>query len=256
MVLIFCPQASNTKQHQNNNKPDFRQWLTRATQRTALSLVVIGFGFSIQLSTQAETARIDDITIDRQPDETYDSLVQRAESAAITALQQGFNQGSQITDVYVVILGQNQGTIAPVLAVGVSRPQWSGGSDGFTYFNSARGLLGLEEQQLATADSPSPQGTTPPPPPGQQQDNPSSPTNAREVINNTPVQPGNTPSGATPPPGSPAVVPSPQSPGGIAPVTPAGDDNLNTTPTPVAPVTFPAPPNLPQVSPAADPASN
>lgn len=248
MRLIFCPQASKTEQHQNKNNPNFGRSLKQLTQLTALSLLLTGFGFLSQQIAQAETVRIDNITIDRQPDETYDSLIQRAELAATTALSQGFNQGSQITDVSVVILGQNQGVIAPVLAIDVSRPQWSGGNDRFTYFNSARSLLRLEEQQLATADSPQGTENTPPPPPAQQQNNP--PGNAREVINNTPVEPVNPSPEAAPLPGSPALVPRPQAPG-IAPVTSPGDNIVDPTQeAPAAPVTAPTPQTLPQVDPA------
>ncbi len=245
MRLIFCKQALKTKQHQNKSKPDFGQWITRATQMTALSLLIIGFGSLGEQTAQAETARIDDITIDRQPDETYDSLIQRAELAATSALQQGFDQGSQITDVYVVILGQNQGVIAPVLAVSVSRPQWNGGSDGFTYFNSARSLLRLDEQQLATADTPPQQRNTPPVTP-RQQNNPNPPS-AREVINNAPTQPTNS-APSTPLPGSPALVPSPQSPGTPlvpspqSPGTPSvnsPENNSNSGQPSVAPTTAP-----------------
>lgn len=260
MRFIFCKQASKIKQHQNESKPYFGQWLTRATQLTTISLLLIGFGFPIK-QVQADTARIDDIIIDRQPGETYDSLIQRAESAARTAVRQSFDQGSQITDVSIVILGQNQGGIAPVLTVALSRPQWNRNSntqDGFTYFNSARSLLRLEEQQLATADSPPEQKTTPSVTPRQQRNNPNTPGSARQIINNAPILPINSAPGAAPLPGSPALVPRPQAPG-ITPVTSPGDNqnqsspgnNLNTTPSrsPVAPVTAPTPQNLPQVDP-------
>ncbi len=245
MRVIFCLQASKTKQHQNKIKPTFGQWLTEVTKLTALSLTLIGVGFLFQHTAQADTARIDDITIDRQPDETYDSLIQRAETAARTALLQGFNRSSQITDVSVIILGQNQGVIAPVLAIGLSRPQWRGGNDKFTYFNSARSLLRLEEQPLAVGSTGGGQ-RTPPPPPRQRRNNPAG--SAREIINNAPVQPVNFPPGAVPLPGSPALVPRPQSPG-ITPITSPGD-NFNAAPIPTTPVTAPTPQNLPQVNPA------
>ena len=245
MKVIFCQQASKTKQHQNKIKPNFGQWLTEVTKLTALSLTLIGVSFLFQQTAQAEMTRIDDITIDRQPDETYDSLIQRAETAARTALLQGFNRSSQITDVSVIILGQNQGVIAPVLAIGLSRPQWSGGSNKFTYFNSARSLLRLEEQPLAV-ESTGGGETTPPPPPGQRPNNPAG--SAREIINNVPVRPVNAPPGAAPLPGSPALVPRPQSPG-ITPVTSPGD-NFNAAPIPETPVTAPTPQTLPQINPA------
>lgn len=271
MRFILCQQASRTKHYQNKSNPYFGQWMTKATQLTAILSIVVGIGFSLQQTAQADTARVDDITIDRQPDETYDSLIQRAESAARIAVEQSFDQ-AQVTDVSVVILGQNQGVIAPVLTVEVSRPQWNNNAqDGFTYFNSARSLLRLEEQQLATADSPEQQTNTPAPS-RQQPNNPRTPGSAREIINNAPTTPATSTPGATPLPGSPALVPRPQVPG-VAPVTSPGDNestgntgntgntgstgntentgnNVNTTaPPPVAPVTAPSPDSLPQVNP-------
>ena len=243
MRVIFCLQASKTKQYQNKIKPNFGQWLTEVTKLTALSLTLIGVSFLFQPTAQAETARIDDITIDRQPDETYDSLIQRAETAARTALLQGFNRSSQITNVSVVVLGQNQGMIAPVLAIGLSRPQWRGGNDKFTYFNSARSLLRLEEQPLAVESTRGGEGT--PPSPRQRRNNPGG--SAREIINNAPVRPVNVQPGAVPLPGSPALVPRPQLPG-ITPVTSPGD-NFNAAPIPQT-VTTPTPQNLPQINPA------
>ncbi len=254
MRLIFCQQASKTRQHQNNTAPDFGQWLTKVTQLTALSLTVLGFSFFTQQLAQAETARIDDITIERQPNETYDSLVQRAETAATAALEQGFNRSSQITDVSIVVLGQNQGAIVPVLAIGVSRPQWTRGSDEFTYFNSARSLLRLDEQQVA-AEPAEGEGSTPSPPPGQPQNNSNPPGSAREIINNTPSgQPVNTPSGVAPLPGSPTLVPRPQAPG-ISPVTSPGD-NLDTPAPAVNPGTAPTPQTAPGIAPVDSPSNN
>jgi hypothetical protein len=219
MRLIFCTQASKTKQHQNKSNPYFGQWMTKVTQVTALSLILIGFGYSVQHTARADTTRIDNITIDRQPNETYDSLVQRAESAARAAVEQSFDQGSRTTNVSVVILGQNQGVIAPVLAIGVSRPQWRSGGNEITYFNSARSLLRLEEQQLATADSPQEQKNTPSVPTPPPQTNPNNPGSSRQLINNSPTTtPVNPAPGATPSPVSPGVVPSNQTPG-ITPVT-------------------------------------
>jgi len=253
MRFILCQQASKIKQYQNKSNFYFGQWIARATQLTAISLILVGLGFPISQTAQADTARVDDITIDRQPDESYDNLIQRAESAARIAVEQSFDR-AQVTEVSVVILGQNQGVIAPVLTVEVSRPQWSNNAqDGFTYFNSARSLLRLDEQQLATADSPQQQTNTPVPP-RQQPNNPRIPGSAREIINNAPTTPATPAPGATPLPGSPALVPRPQVPG-VAPVTSPGDNetpgnNVNPTPPPVAPVTTPSPDTLPQVTPA------
>lgn len=224
MRLKFRKQASKIKQKLIYSKTDFWQRLTKIAPLTSILLLVIG-GWATPEIAQAETARIDNITIERQPDENFESLIGRAEAAARTAVQQGFDQGSQVTDVSVVVLGQNQGIIAPVLVVELSRPEWNNSTqNGITYFSSARSLLRLDEQQLAnTNPNQSPGQETPPTPPGGQQNNSSSPDSSREVINSTPVQqsPSTLP-GATPLPGGPALTPNPQEPA-TTPTTSPGD---------------------------------
>lgn len=214
MRLKFRKQASKIKEKLTHSKIYFWQRLTKIAPLTSILLLLIGSWMTTEIA-QAETARIDNITIERQPDENYESLIGRAEAAARTAVQQGFEQGSQVTDVSVVVLGQNQGIIAPVLVVELSRPEWSNSTqNGITYFSSARSLLRLDEQQLAnTNPNPSPEQETPPAPPGGQQNNSSSPGSSRDVINTTPAQqsPSTLP-GATSLPGGPALTPNPQEP--------------------------------------------
>lgn len=225
MRLKFRKQASKIKQKLTDSRIDVWQRLTKIAPLTSILLLLIGSWATTEIA-QAETARIDNITIERQPDETYESLIGRAEAAARTAVQRGFDQGSQVTDVSVVVLGQNQGIIAPVLVVELSRPEWTNSTqNGITYFSSARSLLRLDEQQLAnTNPNQSPEQATPPTPLGRQQNNSSFPGSSREVINSTPAQQSNPPTlpGATPLPGGPALTPRPQEPA-TTPTTSPGD---------------------------------
>lgn len=97
---------------------------------------------------QAQTVNLD-VNIDRRPNETYESLLIRAEAAAKAAVAKNFNdRGNQ--GVSVTVVAHNQGAIAPVLNLKVSRSQGlsSRTTRGITYFNQARSLLRLEE--LAT----------------------------------------------------------------------------------------------------------
>lgn len=287
MRLKFRKQASKIKQKLTHSRIDVWQRLTKIAPLTSILLLLIGSWATTGIA-QAETARIDNITIERQPDENYESLIGRAEAAARTAVQQGFDQGSQVTDVSVVVLGQNQGIIAPVLVVELSRPEWNSREtqSGITYFSSARSLLRLDEQQLAnTNPNQSPEQQTPPTPPGGQQNNSSFPGSSREVINSTPAQQSPTTlPGATPLPGGPALTPRPQepvttpttSPGdtstppsdtsnpnnnpGTTNSTPVNNSTDTTNPTPVnndtpqitgpTPVNEPSSPTLPQGTPS------
>jgi len=225
MRLKFRKQASKIKQKLTDSRIDVWQRLTKIAPLTSILLLLIGSWATTGIA-QAETARIDNITIERQPDENYESLIGRAEAAARTAVQQGFDQGSQVTNVSVVVLGQNQGIIAPVLVVELSRPEWNSRQtqNGITYFSSARSLLRLDEQQLAnTNPNQSPEQATPSTPPGGQQNNSSFPGSSREVINSTPAQQSPTTlPGATPLPGGPALTPNPQEPV-TTPTTSPGD---------------------------------
>ncbi|MFK0730503.1 MAG: hypothetical protein HEQ35_24105 [Gloeotrichia echinulata IR180] len=92
---------------------------------------------------RAYTARVD-LAIDRLPEENYETILRRAEAAARAAAQRSFDQDILVTDVSIFISVQNQGAIAPVLALDVSRPKWRNRPDPqkwATYFKTARSLL-------------------------------------------------------------------------------------------------------------------
>jgi hypothetical protein len=100
---------------------------------------------------RAYTARVD-LAIDRLPEETYETILTRAEAAARAAAQRSFDQDILVTDVSVIISVQSLGAIAPVLALEVTRPQWRNRPDPqrwATYFKTARSLL-LFEPNLTT----------------------------------------------------------------------------------------------------------
>ncbi|MCX7595096.1 MAG: hypothetical protein N2235_15320 [Fischerella sp.] len=94
-------------------------------------------------TVQAYTARVD-LAIDRLPEENYQTLMQRAEAAARAAAQRSFDQDILVTDVSIYVSVQNQGAIAPVLELAVSRQQWRSRPDPrrwAKYFKTARSLL-------------------------------------------------------------------------------------------------------------------
>ena len=96
---------------------------------------------------QAYTARVD-LLIDRLPKESYETVLRRAESAARAATQRSFDQDILVTEVSVIISAQNQGAIAPILSLEVSRPQWQKLPDPqnwTTYFKTARSLLLIDQ---------------------------------------------------------------------------------------------------------------
>ena len=159
MGCKFREQASTAIQSQSDSLSfavtQFRQWFAGKTQMATLA-VLLGLGGGLWVSlevispqvAQADTKRLD-LTIERQPNETYETLLRRAEAAAKAAAQASFDQDDQVTDVSVIIVGQNQGSLAPVLSMEVSRPN---AQSGVKYFTSARALLKFEEIATTTPD--------------------------------------------------------------------------------------------------------
>lgn len=119
--------------------------------RIAQAVVLLGTAVPIWLTmgalapeiVRAYTARVD-LFIDRLPEENYETLLQRAEAAARAAAQRSFDQDILVTDVSIFVSVQNNGAIAPVLELAVTRPQWRQRPDPrrwAKYFKTARSLL-------------------------------------------------------------------------------------------------------------------
>lgn len=98
-------------------------------------------------SAYAYTDRVN-ITLEREADEPYEGLAQRAEMAARTAAQQSFSRDILITEVDVTILGQNGLAVVPILRLTVSRNDWRSRPDPHywsSYYSAAKMLLELED---------------------------------------------------------------------------------------------------------------
>ncbi|MFB2893537.1 hypothetical protein ACE1CI_11550, partial [Aerosakkonemataceae cyanobacterium BLCC-F50] len=132
-----------------------RSWLKSYHFVFPMLFALAGLGSTLAITTPAwaqTTTRINsngtrvDVTLNRQPNESYDTLVGRAQAAARNALTRSFNQNPSAKRVSVTILGQNAGQIVPILALNVDRQTWASGQDLqrlATYFPTSRSLLGL-----------------------------------------------------------------------------------------------------------------
>lgn len=100
---------------------------------------------AVTAPVQAYTARLD-VTIDRAPSETYDSIVRRAEVVARAAVQRGFDRDLLANEVSVIIVGRNGGMASPVISVWVTRSQWQSRPDTkrwATYYRGSKSFLGF-----------------------------------------------------------------------------------------------------------------
>ncbi|MFB2922591.1 hypothetical protein ACE1CB_29470 [Aerosakkonema sp. BLCC-F2] len=98
-----------------------------------------------QTIQRSDIARLN-LTLNSQPNENYDTLIRRAEAAARDVAGRSFSQNAAIRGVAVTILGQNAGSIAPLLSLQVNRQNWISQPDTqrwATYFKNAPTLLGI-----------------------------------------------------------------------------------------------------------------
>ncbi|MFB2835848.1 hypothetical protein, partial [Floridanema evergladense] len=130
-----------------------------------------GLGSTLVVTTpaKAQTAtRINgngtriDVTLNRQPNESYETLITRGQTAARNALTRSFNQNPSARRVSVTILGENSGQIVPLFSLNVDRQTWATGQDVnrfATYFPNSRSLLGLRTPTLNNNVANQPQQT-------------------------------------------------------------------------------------------------
>lgn len=205
------------------SKPNLKNCLR---QRLSLygCLAALWTGAGVWLGWQAIAPQVvfaatyrQEVTLSPEPEETYQTLIRRAEAAARVAAQQGFDNNSTVTDVVITVLGEEQEQIVPLLTLNVSRADWRSFPDPqrwATYYRAARTLLQLD-----------PVVTTPPP------------------IQPTPVQP--TPTDPTATPTAAPTTPLPNNiPGSVPTPLPTGTPGQ---PSPATPTSAPGTPGSPVI---------
>jgi hypothetical protein len=98
-------------------------------------------------SVAAQTAEVN-IAIARQNEETYEDFLRRAEATASKTIHSRFKQEPAVSELRVAIVGENEGAIAPVLSLKVSRNSWRTSPNiqqWATYYPDSKFLLGFEQ---------------------------------------------------------------------------------------------------------------
>src|SRR5919199_122963 len=222
-------------------KKSFAELLKPIAKKPILSvslLSVLSFGGISWLTlaaiaphrAQAYTANVS-VSLNRQPNETFQSFMRRAESVARAAAQRSFDRDILVTDVAVTIVGQNDGAIVPLLSLKVSRQAWKSRPDPqrwASYFPNTQLLLGIKDPEdrsgTQRGTTPGP-GATPRPTTPQAGANPQQPPTRVITLPGAPNQiilPGNPQNAPTQPapgtpvqisPGTPQATPDQAAPG-------------------------------------------
>lgn len=84
-----------------------------------------------------------EIYLTRQGGETYENLLERSAIIARAATQRTFDTDVLVTEVAVIILADNEGLIAPLLTLNVSREDWWQKPDPKAWINYYDGISTL-----------------------------------------------------------------------------------------------------------------
>lgn len=185
---------------------------------------------------QAYTGRLA-ISLEAQPDESFEALIRRAEAVARAAAQRNFDRDILVTDVQIIVSAEKLSRVSPILTLEATRYQWSRQPDArrwATYYKNAKRLLGFADSSPTTTSAPAAR----PPAPAPTQTSPNTTTNPNPT--NTP----NAAPAAPPQPLSPFPS-STQQPLSPFPTTSPSDGTGGN----VQPTTTPAPTNQPAGSP-------
>ncbi|MBE9192093.1 hypothetical protein IQ230_17385 [Gloeocapsopsis crepidinum LEGE 06123] len=175
-MMWFHHQPSKKTQLTCDNWTKYRK-IAANVSKTTLLTVLLGLGCDFLVTraaiaqnapqsdqAQARPARMN-LAVNRQPQETYESLMNRAETVAITAVKQRFSQDKHAPAVSVMIVAHSYGAIAPVLSLEVSRNQWQYSKaetkDQMKYFSTAKMLLGFDGTASSNSDQPQTSQATP-----------------------------------------------------------------------------------------------
>ncbi|MGQ4649127.1 hypothetical protein [Lyngbya aestuarii] len=89
--------------------------------------------------------------------QSFENLVQYAENFAKNSIDQEFTANPKATEVNLIILGEHQGQVVPLLRSTVSRSQWQQNfkmRSWTRYFASSAFLLGFRDTQPSQASKP------------------------------------------------------------------------------------------------------
>lgn len=212
---------------------------------TALTLVGVT-GLTLEaIAPQVSYAAEDRLTmvLARERNETFASMVERAERAISQVAQRRFDSDPAIDQVMITVLGENRSLVAPILSISVSRQDWRASRSVeylATYYPTSEALLQLEDTPpaatpVATPASGGQPAATQSPPAGSQP----AATQAPSATGTQPAPMQTVPSGS-----SPSADPT-QAPIGI---TPDRTDPSDTSPS----ETDPAGANPDDTQPATD----
>lgn len=90
-------------------------------------------------------------------DQRYESVIEQAESLATTAINEGFAEGSDVTEIYIQVFGETNGQEVPLIASRVTYGDWQRDPRihrWTRYFANAGLLLGFYAPQPVQSTSP------------------------------------------------------------------------------------------------------
>ncbi len=139
--------------------------LTKISLVTILGLSGISWGVISAIAPQSAQAYVarTNVSLDAQLGESFETLLIRAEGVARASAQRLLDSDVLVTEVAITIMGRNQGSVAPILRLQVSRDNWRSQPEAnywATYFVVSEVLLNMQPNETSTAQATSPEPTS------------------------------------------------------------------------------------------------
>jgi hypothetical protein len=166
MTRLRAAISKNVDRYSRILQPKF--WLPLVVSLGLAGEIILLESTIVPQAAHAYTATVD-IEVEPRVNESYETLLRRAESIVRAAAQRSFDQDILVTEVSITILAQREGATVPLMTMQVSRPQWRSRPDPkywANYFRSAQTFLQFDQPggtpTPQPASTPTPAPTAPP----------------------------------------------------------------------------------------------
>ncbi|MGL5033302.1 MAG: hypothetical protein ACRC6M_05825 [Microcystaceae cyanobacterium] len=127
-------------------RPMAKLGFSKKTQAFFLGILGLALGPFWPQIAQSQVLQLTP-TLSRQQNEEFDGFVQRAIALTATTLKKRFATDKNLNQLRVVVIGENNGSVAPLLQITISRQQWLSNKNPepyIDYFPDSQALLDLQ----------------------------------------------------------------------------------------------------------------
>jgi hypothetical protein len=109
------------------------------------------------ISIASAETRERNLLLDSNSNQSFETLIQQAQDLAKDSIEQEFAENSEVTEVSILVLGERNGSIVPLLRSRVSRSEWQRDPRIYRWtraFSTSGMLLGFNNSAASPSSTP------------------------------------------------------------------------------------------------------